>query len=106
MPSPFPTTDEGIPVNYGDPVTVSFFDGIQDHVGTVGRLDLTLANATTVRALAGPGANKSSVGISGAWRWNVANVDQGMPGGAEAGRYSIYVTGGPYTISGVDDTTD
>lgn len=94
-----------IPLQYGDPAAEAFFDATQEVLGTLGRLDLTLASATTVRALAGPGADESGMGIGGALRWIDANVDQLHPGGA-AGRFDIYVTTGPTTIAPGTPPTD
>jgi hypothetical protein len=94
-----------LPVGYGDPLPEAFVDSTQEVLGTLGRLDLTLASATTIRALAGAGADEAAMGIGGALRWVTANVDRAMPAGG-AGRYDVYVTTGATTISPGDPPTD
>lgn len=105
MPA-YPTPDELIQLHHADPVPAAFFDVTQEVLGTLGRLDLTLANATTLKANAGPGADKAGMGIKGQLRFVTANVEQSMPGGSAAGRYNIYVTTGATLIAGEEDTTD
>jgi hypothetical protein len=105
-----PGTDANqfVALDYGDPAAEAFFDATQEVLGTLGRLDLTLASATTIRALAGAGPDESGMGIGGALRWMDANVDRVMPAAA-AGRFDIYVTTGPTLIApGAPpvDTTD
>lgn len=98
-----------VPTDYGEPLPEAFVDATQEVLGTLGRLDLTLASATTVRALAGAGADEAGMGVGGALRWIDANVDVAMAGGAGAGRYDVYVTAGATTIApGAPpvDTTD
>lgn len=95
-------------MTYGDPLPEAVVDATQEVLGTLGRLDLTVADAVTIRALAGPGAEEAGMGVGGALRWIDANVDRAMPAGA-AGRFDVYVTSGPTTIapgSPPTDTTD
>lgn len=94
-----------VAVGYGDPLPEAFVDATQEVLGTLGRLDLTLADARTVRALAGAGADEAGMGIGGALRWATANVDRAMPAGG-AGRYDVYVTTGATTIAPGDPPTD
>lgn len=104
-----PGTQQFIELAYGDPAPEAFFDLTQEVLGTLGRLDLTVVNATTIRARAGAGADEAGMGIGGALRFIDANVDRAMPGGAAAGRFDVYVTSGPTTIepgSPPVDTTD
>lgn len=102
----YPSADEFIALSSGDIVPVPFFDVTQEVLGTLGRLDLTLANSTTLRAYAGTGADKAAMGVGGQLRVVTANVEQSMPGGSAAGRYTIYVTTGATEISGDEDSTD
>lgn len=107
MPGPLPTTDEFFPLHLGDPVPVAYFDATQEVLGSLGRLDLTLANTTTIKANAGTGPDKAGMGIGGALRFNTAAVEQSMPGGSGSGRYSIFVTTGVTALSGTEeDATD
>jgi hypothetical protein len=97
-----------VATDYGQAAQETFFDAVQEVLGTQAEVNLTLLNATTVRAVAGSGADQSGLGVGGALRWRTSNRDVSHPTGA-AGTFDVWAVASALSItpgSPPTDTTD
>lgn len=98
-----------IQLDHGDIAIEPFFDATQQfQTGAAPSLALTVANSTTVQAVASGDNDQQAVAIQGRYRWNQATVTAGHPSGA-AGTYDVFVTAtdnrftlGETTVDGTD----
>jgi microcystin-dependent protein len=91
---------QNIPLNYSDPALEAFFDATQEMLGAAapGFL-LDLADATTIRLVAGEGNAQRSIAIEGKYRYARETVTRAHPGGA-AGTYIAWATAAANRFTG------
>lgn len=92
-------------LNQGDVLPASLLDALQEFVGSADtNLQLTIANPTTVRAVADTGAGQSSFGINGLWRWRTANHDVAVSGAAGTRDVFAVASANSFTSADIDNT--
>ena len=81
-------------LNFGDTAPESFFDAIQELLGSYvsGNFQVSQLNATTLRVAAGVDNAQVAIAINGKWRFNTTNADAIDPGGSAA-THTLWVTG-------------
>lgn len=95
-----------IQLNHGDVAIEPFFDATQQVLtGSAPSLALTLANSTTVQAVASGDNDLQAVAIQGRYRWVDRTVTAGHPGGARA-TYDVYVTASDNDFTLGESTVD